>query len=145
MGGRTLSYYWNGQTLLLASRATTLLHHPLVSPELNDLYVAHTLNISDGHPPGITVFREINRLLPGHALVLHRGNLKQFSIDSLKQPPQFRKLINLQKSATKNFGKILNSVTKDRLRTEQRVGTYLTGGLDSTTVTLSLLNQLPKD
>ena len=143
MGGKTLSYYWNGQTLLLASRATTLLHHPLVSSELNELYVAHTLNISDGHPPGITVFQDIKRLLPGRAIVWHRGNLQQFSIDSLKQPSRFTSFESPE-VCYEEFWQILNSVTKDRLRTEQRVGTYLTGGLDSTTVTLSLLNRLPE-
>ena len=143
MGGRTLNYYWNGHTLLLASRATTLLHHPLVSSELNELYVAHTLNISDGHPPGITVFKEIQRLLPGRAMVLHRGNLKQFCIDSIKQPPCFASFKSPE-ICYEEFWQILNLVTKDRLRTERRVGTYLTGGLDSTTVTLSLLDRLPE-
>ena len=142
-GGRTLNYHWNGRTLLLASRATTLLRHPSVSSELNELYVAHTLNISDGHPPGITAFKEIQRLLPGHAIVWQQGNLKQFAIDSLKQPPRFASFKSPE-VCYEEFWQILNSVTKDRLRTERRVGTYLTGGLDSTTVTLSLLDRLPE-
>jgi asparagine synthase (glutamine-hydrolysing) len=38
---------------------------------------------------------------------------------------------------------LLNQSVKDRLRTHLPVATTLSGGLDSTTVTISLLNHLP--
>ena len=138
-GGRTINYYWDGKTLLLASRAVTLLHHPQVSPKLNDLYVAHTLNISKGHPPGITIFQEIQRLLPGQAMVLRRGNLKQFSVARLKQPSL--STFSSPEACYEQFWHTCNLAVKDRLRTDRPVATYLTGGLDSTTVTLAILER----
>ena len=77
MGGRTIAYYWDGQTLLLSSRVLTLLHHPQVSKKLDELYLAHTICDFWAQPPGITPFADIKRLLPGYALILKSGQLQQ--------------------------------------------------------------------
>jgi asparagine synthase (glutamine-hydrolysing) len=76
-------------------------------------------------------------------MVLSHGSLQQFSISQLKQPSHFATFPSLE-ACYEQFWYTLNLAVKDRLRTEQPVATHLTGGLDSTTVTLSILERLPE-
>jgi asparagine synthase (glutamine-hydrolysing) len=142
VGGRTLAYYWDGKTLLLSSRVVTLLLHPQVSKELDELYLAHTICNLWAHPPGITPFAEIKRLQPGFALILQSGRLQQRQITQLAISESYES----QKSPElyyEKFWHLLHQATKDRLRSYRPVCSTLSGGLDSTTVTVSLLNHLP--
>jgi asparagine synthase (glutamine-hydrolysing) len=142
VGGRTIAYYWNGQTLLLSSRVLTLLLHPQVSQEFDQLYLAHTLCNLQAHPPGITPFVDIKRLQPGFALILKSGELQQRQIAKFTRSDRYESLQSPQFYHEK-FWYLLNQAVKDRLRTHRPVCTTLSGGLDSTTVTVSLLNHLP--
>jgi asparagine synthase (glutamine-hydrolysing) len=142
VGGRTLAYYWDGQTLLLSSRVLTLLHHPQVSRELDELYLAHTICDFWAHPPGLTAFADIKRLLPGCALILKSGQLQQRRIAKLAAPECYEPPKS-QEIYYEKFWYLLNQSVKDRLRSYRPVCTTLSGGLDSTTVTVSLLNHLP--
>jgi asparagine synthase (glutamine-hydrolysing) len=143
VGGRTLAYYWDGQTLLLSSRVLTLLYHPQVSKELDELYLAHTICDLWAHPPGITAFTDIKRLRPGFALILKSGQLQQRQIAKLAPPERYESPKSPEVYYEK-FWYLLDRSVKDRLRSYRPVCTTLSGGLDSTTVTVSLLNHLPK-
>jgi asparagine synthase (glutamine-hydrolysing) len=143
VGGRTLAYYWDGQTLLLSSRVLTLLYHPQVSKELDELYLAHTICDLWAHPPGITAFADIKRLRPGFALIVKSGQLQQRQIAKLAAPERYESPKSPEVYYEK-FWYLLNRSVKDRLRSYRPVCTTLSGGLDSTTVTVSLLNHLPK-
>ncbi|AFZ34578.1 asparagine synthase [Stanieria cyanosphaera PCC 7437] len=143
LGRRTLAYYWDGQTLLLASRVLTLLLHPQVSRELDEVYVAHTICGSLAHPPGITAFKDLKRLLPGQALVLQSEQLQLQQIYQLTQPKSYLSPQSPEDCYEK-FWYLLNKVVKDYLRSCRQPYTTLSGGLDSSTVTVSLLNHLPK-
>ncbi len=142
VGGRTLAYYWDGRTLLLSSRVLTLLHHPQVSRELDELYLAHTICDFWTHPPGITPFAKIKRLRPGYALILKTGQLLQRQIAKLEVTERYETPKSPEIYYEK-FWHLLNQSVKDRLRSYRPVCTTLSGGLDSTTVTVSLLNHLP--
>jgi asparagine synthase (glutamine-hydrolysing) len=142
VGGRTLAYYWDGKTLLLSSRVVTLLLHPQVSKELDELYLAHTICNLWAHPPGITPFASIARLRPGFALVLQSGQLQQRQVAQLAISTSSKS----QKSPEtyyEEFWHILDRATRDRLRSCRSICSTLSGGLDSTTVAVSLLNRLP--
>jgi asparagine synthase (glutamine-hydrolysing) len=141
VGGRTIAYAWDGRTLLLSSRVLTLLLHPQISPELDDLYLAHTVCDFWSQPPTLTPFTQIKRLLPGHALILSDGHFQHRSIAILNtrptsSPPQSPAAYYEQ------FWDLLNQAVKDRLRSHRPICTTLSGGLDSTTVTVSILNHL---
>jgi len=140
VGGRTLAYYWDGQTLLLSSRVLTLLLHPQVEFKLNDLYVAHTLCDLGSHPPGITAFQSIHRLLPGEALILHSGQLQRRKIGRLKVEENHA--TERPERYHEKFWDLLNHAVGDRLRSCRPACVTLSGGLDSSTVTVALLNHL---
>ncbi len=143
VGSRTVAYSWDGQTLLISSRVLTLLLHPQVSPELDPLYLANTLSSLNGQQPGSTPFQDIRRLVPGAALILRAGQFQIRQITQLASPNCYDTARSAQ-SYYDEFWDILNKSVKDRLRTVHRPCATLSGGLDSTTVTVALLNQLPR-
>ena len=92
-------------------------------------------------PPGITPFAEIKRLRPGFALTVESGNFNLRRIETLKRPPKCDRDRSPEEDYDK-FWYLLDRATKDRLRSHRPVCTTLSGGLDSTTVTVSALNHL---
>jgi asparagine synthase (glutamine-hydrolysing) len=142
MGGRTLAYFWDGQTLLLSSRALTLLLHPQVDSTLDDSYVAHTLCELWAHEPGSTPFEQIRRLLPGEMLIVRSGWLQRQHVRVLEVDDRPQAAANPDSSYEK-FWYLLNQAVSDRLRSHHPACTTLSGGLDSTTVTVALLKHLP--
>jgi asparagine synthase (glutamine-hydrolysing) len=141
VGSRTVAYSWDGQTLLVSSRVLTLLLHPQVSSELDPLYLANTLSSLNGQQPGSTPFQDIRRLVPGSVIILRAGQFQVRQITQLASPNAYDTTRSAQ-SYYDEFWDILNKSVKDRLRTVHRPCTTLSGGLDSTTVTVSLLQQL---
>lgn len=141
VGCRTIAYVWDGQTLLLSSRVLTLLLHPQVSHELDEVYMAHTICDFWAHPPEITPFKAIKRLRPGYGLILHSGRLQQRQIAQLATSDRPDRPSSPETYYEK-FWHLLNQAVHDRLRNHRPVCTTLSGGLDSTTVTVSLLNHL---
>ncbi len=140
-GQRTVAYYWNGRTLLICSRALTLLRHPQVSAALDEGYIAHALCDLGAQPPGTTPFIEIKRLQPGYALILQAGQLQHYQIGQLAIHPSPSK-IDKPEVYYEKFWYVLKQVVRDRLRSHLKPCTTLSGGLDSTTITVSLLQQL---
>jgi asparagine synthase (glutamine-hydrolysing) len=140
-GGRTIAYYWDGRTLLLSSRLLTLLHHPQVDHQLDELYLAHGLWGSLSQPADITPFANLKRLQPGWALILRSGKLQQRQIAAFTAPDFYPPA--KPEASYEQFWYLLNQAIRDRLRTRHRMCVTLSGGLDSTTVAVSLLQHLP--
>jgi asparagine synthase (glutamine-hydrolysing) len=143
VGRLTVAYAWDGQTLLISSRALTLLQHPQVKADLNPLYLANTLCSLQVQLPGSTPFNGIKRLQPGYVLVLKAGQMTEQQVSPLIFPEKYDNARSAD-SYYDEFWYLLNKSVKDRLRTIHRPCTTLSGGLDSTTVTVSLLNHLPQ-
>jgi asparagine synthase (glutamine-hydrolysing) len=142
MGQTVIAYYWDGRTLLLSSRVLTLSLHPQVSPQLDDVYVAHTIGNTWKHPAGMTALKDVQRLRPGHALVLQAGRLTDRAIAQLRSPAVYPSAASPE-AYYDEFWHLLNQAVKDRLRNPRPAYMPLSGGLDSTTVTIALLNHLP--
>jgi asparagine synthase (glutamine-hydrolysing) len=143
VGKRVVAYSWDGQTLLVSSRVLTLLLHPQVSQDLDPLYLANTLCGFLDQERGSTPFQDIKRLMPGRALILKAGQLQEKHIAQLQFPRDYD-TSRSPESYYEEFWHLLNTSVKDCLRTIHRSCTTLSGGLDSTTVTVALFNHLPK-
>lgn len=140
MGNRPLAYHWNGDTLLISSRVLPLLRHPQVSRRLDPLYLTHTLCDRWSHPPGLTAFVDIQRLRPGWALILNHQQLTVKPVAPLTAVESDYRHTR-QPDAEDQFWYLLHQAIRDRRRSYRPVCTTLSGGLDSTTVTLGLLQQ----
>ncbi|MEE2998027.1 MAG: asparagine synthase (glutamine-hydrolyzing) [Pseudomonadota bacterium] len=82
-----------------------------------------------------TLFRDIAQLLPGEKLVLNTRDLS-FETSSYWQPPTEPAPSNMRvNDAIRTFGDILEDAVRIRLRSDVRVGSCLSGGLDSGSIT----------
>ncbi len=106
--------------------------HPRVSDELNETALGDFLLFGLNCDNYTTIFRDIQRLPPAHALTMSPGGLQ---VKPYWAPPtQGRVRYRDRREYVENFSFLFEKAVADRLRTD-RVGVLLSGGLDSSAVT----------
>jgi asparagine synthase (glutamine-hydrolysing) len=128
-------YYWRGGgRVLFASEIKALLVHPGVAAQVDPVGLSDYLTFQYvlGEE---TLFKDIHKLQPAHSLTLDlaSGQMRQqrfwdlrFEVDrSLDAPTAIERLRGL-----------LDDAVRQQMRSDVPVGTYLSGGLDSSTVTM---------
>jgi len=137
LGVKPLYYFWNGEIFIFASEIKPILKTSYVKAEINE----NTLDsfFSVGYVPGPeTMFKGINKLLPGHHICLKNRNLSQKMYWDFADIPQ-TKLSETQ--CNEYLTELLNDSVRLRLRSDVPLGIFLSGGLDSSAV-VSIVNDL---
>jgi asparagine synthase (glutamine-hydrolysing) len=135
VGGRTASYFWNGESLVVATRMLALLRHPAVPKKFDRVYRAHALSDFWAQAAGTTAFESIRRLRPGHAIVLENAKLDVRRIDRLALDETDAQPLRGER-ACDAFRDLLDVVVRERV--DENACVALSGGLDSTTVASSI-------
>lgn len=133
MGIRPLFYTTTRNAFLFASEIKALLVHPEVRRELDVKALAEIFTFWCTLAPR-TMFADVHELPPGHSLTLQDGNLK---IERFWQPdylPDLREA-RPEQEYIDELWELLLDATRLRLRSDVPVGTYLSGGLDSSLIT----------
>ncbi len=138
-----LFYYQDRDKLVFASRMKGILACPFpvkqtINPEAIVDIVASSIV-----PTPKTIFREVTKLPPGHVLTYHKGEARLASYweisflqaDSADEGELARKLKTCLTDTI--------SVRLEGERVSDRIGTFLSGGVDSSTIT-GVLTQLTK-
>jgi asparagine synthase (glutamine-hydrolysing) len=141
-GIKPLYYYISQEYILFASEIKALLAHPAVTPELDqpamDDYLTFQFALGDK-----TLFKNIFKVKPGHYLNidLHSFQIQQvnywkpnFSVDTTHTESYF---IN-------ELRYLLEDTIRLQLRSDVPLGCYLSGGMDSSLITLMAAARLPK-
>jgi asparagine synthase (glutamine-hydrolysing) len=136
--------YWlrNDERILFGSEIKAILTHPEVkaSYNLENLYEYLTFQFVMGEE---TMFQDIFKIKPGHQITI---NLSNWDFTEKKYwEPNFK----LDPYHTEEFfivelRKILEETISQQLRSDVPVGTYLSGGLDSSLVTIMASRFLDK-
>ncbi|HKU76513.1 MAG TPA: asparagine synthase-related protein [Pyrinomonadaceae bacterium] len=102
-----------------------------VSTELNEIAIGDYLLFGVNQDQSTTVFKDIQRLPPGHTLVVENNQIKiqRYWTPSLPAEIHFRD----PDSYVERFTELLTRAVTDRLRTD-RVAVSMSGGLDSTSL-----------
>ncbi len=105
--------------------------HPQVSDRLNDLAVADFLLFNFNQDPATTTFADIQRLPAAHTLTWSGGapRVCRYWTLTVAEPIHYRR----KNDYVERFREVLDVAVEDRLRTD-RVGVFMSGGLDSSTV-----------
>jgi asparagine synthase (glutamine-hydrolysing) len=140
-GIKPLYFFKNDECILFASEIKALLAHPAVSAELNNQglndYLTFQFILGDD-----TLFRNISKLAPGHYMVIDANSLKinlikywtpNFSIDKFHTEEYF----------VSELRRLIEDTVRIQLRSDVPLGTYLSGGLDSSLVTMIAAKNLP--
>ncbi len=102
-----------------------------VSTTLNEIAIGDYLLFGVNQDQSTTVFKDIQRLPPGHTLVVENNQIRiqRYWTPSLPSEIRFRN----PHSYVERFSELLSQAVKDRLRSD-RVAVSMSGGLDSTSL-----------
>ncbi|MCB9435362.1 MAG: lasso peptide isopeptide bond-forming cyclase [Anaerolineales bacterium] len=139
MGTKQLYYVWKNKTCLFASEVQALL--PFINPEIDDRRMAQLL-LRMYTEKTHTFYKDILRLAPAHTLQISENGLAtqsywELSIDKVhyKEDQQY----------VERFRELFIEAVRCRLDGNGPIGSYLSGGLDSTSVTCTAQKLLIKD
>ncbi len=135
VGIRPLFYTAGSGALVFGSEIKAILASGLVRPELDPMALDQIFTFWTPLP-GRTVFKEIRSLPPGSYLLADREGTR---IDRYWKPgfPEQRtdELGGDPRDLAAAFKDLLEDATRLRLRSDVTVGAYLSGGIDSSTIT----------
>lgn len=133
-GIKPLYWYYDEDLIAFGSEIKALLAHPAIQAESDpdNLYEYLTFQFIMG--PG-TMFKNIYKILPGHYMCI---NLKNWEI---KEEKYWEPNFNIDHYHTEEYfivelDKILKKTIYQQLRSDVPIGTYLSGGIDSSFVTI---------
>ena len=142
MGEKPLYYGWSGNLFIFASELKAQTICPGWSSDLDrealDAYMRYAYV-----PAPRSIYRNIRKLPPGHLLTI---NLENLPVKVMPAPDSYwivraeaekahrDKFDGTEEEATDHFEELLSKSIKRRLVSDQPVGMFLSGGLDSSTI-----------
>ena len=131
-GVKPFYYARSSKYLLFSNSLNCLRQHPSVSSTLNERAVGDFLLFEMNYDLSTTVFADIQRLPPGHTLTCEfDGTVKVQRYWSLPSGGRIR--YAKASDYVEHFKDLMDAATGDRLRTD-RIGIFMSGGLDSTSI-----------
>lgn len=133
-GIKPLYWYQDENMICLASEIKALLAHPGITAhqDMNNLYEYLTFQFICGEG---TLFKNIFKILPGHKTVI---DLHDFHISTQKYWEANFKIdpYHTEEYFIAELQLILEETISQQLRSDVPIGTYLSGGIDSSLVTI---------
>lgn len=133
LGLRPLHYTWDGVTLLFSSEIKPLLEALGTMPEPDDeMVLAFLLREFREGDQARTFFRGIQRLPPGHFLVVQERRLRierYWAIDPARETCYPR-----DEEYAEHFLSLFREAVRCRTRSDFPIGAFLSGGLDSSAI-----------
>ncbi len=132
-GVKPFHYFHDGKHLVFASEIKQLLAFPFVPQHINDRMVYEYLSFQAVEHSSETFFHSVYNLLPGHNLVF------DFMEPHLTTYCYYKPLFAVDESkkldqAAEEFRFLLKDSVRLRLRSDVKVGSCLSGGLDSSSI-----------
>lgn len=116
--------------LVFASELKALLKHPAVPAEIDEGGVAELVLIGPGRTPGQGVFRNVHELLPGQCGTFSRDGLRLKKYWSLTARPHEEN----EADTVAHVRYLVEDAIRRQLVSDVPVGTFLSGGLDSSVI-----------
>ena len=134
-GIRPLFLFAANGAVAFASEAKALLRHPLATRELDPAGVLESFLLWAGSPARSS-FIGIRELPPGHYLrVGPNGVIEERRWWDVPFAPREEQRTEPEAELVEELRQLLDDATRIRLRADVAVGTYLSGGLDSSAIT----------
>ena len=131
LGIRPFYYHFDGRAFLFGSELQQILKVPYVPREPNEGMIGEVL-VSAVNNKEETLFKGILRLPPAHFLIVEPGRLRKQTYWKLKPEKEIR--YRSDQEYADHFLEIFTEAVRCRMRTADRVGSQLSGGLDSSAV-----------
>lgn len=139
---RPLYYSWSGGTFAFATTLRGLLAAPGVSRDLNEsVLLRHLLSLRDPDRVGETLYTGVQRLPAAHTLTISSGGPPV--VRRYWRPDAARRItFATHEDYVAAFRRELENAVAFAIRTTGNVGVQLSGGLDSTAVTVTAAHLL---
>lgn len=130
MGVKPLYYAELSAGMVFGSEIKALLRHPGVFPEVDDQGVAELFCMVPNYTPGVTPFRGILELQPGHLLRYGRDGIHLRRYWALQSQPHEHDL----NQTVIQVRELLESAVREQLQADVPLAALNSGGLDSSAV-----------
>jgi asparagine synthase (glutamine-hydrolysing) len=134
VGIRPLFYAQRDGALIFGSEIKALLADPRLSAEIDPISLDQVFTFWSCLSPR-TIFRDIFEVPPGHYMIAQDGHTQISRYWGLSFPAGPSTKTQAVDEAAEELRALLIEATRLRLRADVSVGAYLSGGLDSSTVT----------
>ena len=134
MGVRPLFYTWSNGTIVFASEVKALLAYPGVTAEMDVEALDQIFTLWAPLAPQ-TAFKNIFELPPAHLMTVEAGEARTRAWWTLDFPDMGETDPRSADAVADELLALLDDATRIRLRADVPVGSYLSGGLDSSLVT----------
>ncbi|WGG45874.1 asparagine synthase-related protein [Rossellomorea sp. DA94] len=144
-GSRTLYYHASNQRFAFATTIKSLLSLAYINGRINEEWIAEFLvipdmfNTVDVHS---TVYSNVLQVPPSHSIVIQSGKTKLTRYSKFDSRKKLKLNSNLEYEEA--FRDVFQRAVSDRLRTFKKVGSQLSGGLDSGSVVSFASRELNK-
>ena len=140
-GVKPLFYSIKDNQLIFASEIKALFEYPSIYPQIDREGVCELLGIGPAHTPGIGVFKGIEELKPANFAVFNRSGFKIKEYWKLKSKVHTD---DFETTCTKVKDLLSDSIER-QLVSDVPLCTFLSGGLDSSIITLYAANYCKKN
>lgn len=134
------AYYSTANGFLFATEPKALLAHPDVDSVVDPTGLQELLFLGPAHTPGITVFRDIKEVKPGHFIKVTTDCVTEKCYWSLKTAPHTD---SYQETVEKTTFLVQNAVL-EQAHPYSQIACLLSGGIDSSIVTAICAKELAK-
>jgi asparagine synthase (glutamine-hydrolysing) len=145
-GTRTLYYYQDQYRFAFCTTIKPLFTLPYVGKSLNEDWLAEFLVIPgmvDSVDTSITVYQNIQQLPPSHSITIEGGKISLNRFQKIY--PQEKLKLKTNAEYEEAFRDVFETAVTEKLRTHGKVGSQLSGGLDSGTIVSFAAKALLKD
>lgn len=131
LGVKPLFYSEKDGRLLFGSEQKALLAHPEVRPLVGREGLAEIFGLGPSRTPGHGVYKGIDELRPAHALLFSRDGLKIWRYWDVKSAPHS----DSAEETVETVRSLFRDSVERQLFADVPVGTFLSGGVDSSAIT----------
>jgi asparagine synthase (glutamine-hydrolysing) len=131
-GTRTLYYYLKQQRFAFCTTIEPLLSLPYIDKQLNEQWLAEYLAVAgmiDAVDASITPYTSIYQVPPSHSILVTGDKIKLTRYCTVTSEEQLK--LKSNEEYVEAFQEVFQKAVTCRLRTHQKVGAQLSGGLDS--------------
>ena len=139
-GVKPLFYSIKDNQLIFASEIKALFEYPSIYPKIDEQGIAELFGIGPAHTPGVGVFKGIEELKPANYLVFNRNGMR------IKEYWKLKSRMHTDDFATtcETVKELLTDAIERQLVSDVPLCTFLSGGLDSSIITLYSANYCRK-
>ena len=131
IGVKPLFYYQSGNQLIFGSELKAILAHPAVPHEIDINGISQVILFAPGRTPGCGVFRNMKEILPAHAASFtkqHGLMISQYwELEAREHTENFQQTVE-------HVRFLLTDAIQRQLISDVPIGTFLSGGLDSSLI-----------